>query len=51
VNRLILNPGQTRKKPKGEAPPKQQEAAKPKTEADKPKDFVWNPNPNKADLI
>jgi len=56
VNKLILNPGQTRKKPKDDKPPKQQQAGKqepgePKQDGDKPKGFVWNPNPNKEDLF
>ncbi|WP_367156189.1 hypothetical protein [Methylomonas sp. HYX-M1] len=51
---LILNPGQTRRQAKGNKP------ATPQTEkpepaatraADKTKGFVWNPNPNKEDLI
>lgn len=54
VNKLILNPGQTHRKPKDDKLPKQQ-AGKPepaaKQEADKPKGFVWNPNCNKEDLI
>ena len=46
VNSLILNPGQTRRTSKGEKP----EAAATQA-ADKAKGFVWNPNPNKEDLV
>ena len=56
VNKLILNPGQTHRKPKDDKPPKQQtgkpeQTDKPKQEADKPKGFHWNPNYSKEDLL
>ncbi len=57
VNQLILNPGQTRRKPKTDKSTKQQQAGKTeqtdklKQDADKLKGFVWNPNPNKEDLF
>lgn len=54
ANRLILNPGQTRRKPKADKPATPQ-AEKPEPAAtqaaDKAKGFVWNPNPDKEDLI
>ncbi len=46
ANSLILNPGQTRRQAKGDKP---EPAAK--QAADKVKGFVWNPNPNKEDLV
>ncbi|MBD9359692.1 hypothetical protein EBB_03845 [Methylomonas sp. EbB] len=50
---LILNPGQTRRKAKGNQPPKQQDA-KPepadKQKEDELKGFVWNQNYSKKDL-
>ena len=55
VNKLILNPGQTHRKPKDDKPTKQQagksEPATTKQEADKPKGFRWNPNYSKEDLL
>lgn len=54
ANRLILNPGQTRRPPKGGKPATPQ-AEKPEPAAtqaaDKAKGFVWNPNPNRDDLV
>ncbi|MGY6278346.1 TraK family protein [Methylomonas sp. MgM2] len=53
ANRLILNPGQTRRQAKGDktATP-QAEKPEPTTQsADKAKGFVRNPNPNKDDLV
>ncbi|WP_367154080.1 TraK family protein [Methylomonas sp. HYX-M1] len=54
ANSLILNPGQTRRQAKGDKPETPQ-AEKPepaaKQAADKVKGFVWNPNPNKEDLV
>ncbi|WP_302848337.1 TraK family protein [Methylomonas sp. LWB] len=54
VNKLILNPGQTHRKPKDNKPKQQDgmpEPATAKQEADKPKGFVWNPNYSKEDLF
>lgn len=54
VNRLILNPGQMRRTPKGDKPAATQaETPEPiaKQATDKAKGFVWNPNPDKEDLI
>jgi len=54
VNKLILNPGQTRRKAKDNPPLKQQDGkTEPATTqaADKTKGFVWNPIPDKDDLI
>jgi len=53
VNKLILNPGQTHRKPKDNKPKPQ--AGKPEPAAtqaaDKAERFVWNPHPNKEDLV
>ena len=54
VNKLILNPGQTHRKPKDNKPKPQDgkpEPATAKQETSTLKGFVWNPNCNKEDLI
>jgi len=53
ANTLILNPGQTRRQANDKPPKQQDEKPEPAATqaADKAKGFVWNPNPDKKDLI
>lgn len=52
VNKLILNPGQTRRQAKGDTTATAEKPEPAATQAaDKAKGLVWNPNCNKEDLI